>query len=798
MQGLELFSVLGKLVLDKSGFDSDVKQADESGKNLAENLTSYMEKAKKVIKGVFAAVAVKKAASFIWDLANNTATAGDRIDKTSQSLGMSRKAFQEWDYILSQSGASIDSMGMTMKTLTEAIATNSAETAAGLSKLGLSAAQLQSMSAEEQFETLVKAFQEMPEGVEKSRLAVQLFGRGAQSLMPLLNSASGTVDDLRQRAHDLGLVMSDDDVDAAVNFGDALADLQSAWTAIQQKFGAQMLPMFTRGLVAAANALGRVSNAVSKAFQTGDWSEVFSTITDEIGALLPKLINKALDVAAGIFENADKIIDLATSIIVGLMDGIEKAIPKIIQRLPKILNSIWNGIKRLVQSFGNLIIDVINSAFGTKIQKIDLSGVKDAFQWFVDNNDVIVAAITAIVAAFAVTKIIGFVKAIGTLVASFNPLTIILAAVAAAILLVVANWDKIKPWLGKVWKTTVEWVQNAWKAVSDAFDKAGKWVSKVWKTTVEWVQNAWKAVGDAFTEAGKWLGKTWKVTVQWARKAWKAVGDSFTKAGEWVEKTFPTTVKWVRTGWALIKSSFTQAGKWADKAFTSTIEWVQNAWTDVSTAFSAAAGWVKGKAHKIVLSWTATVAKWIKRIWGWITGQPIDDGSGLNGADLNSIKINLLSGTVGKWIKTIWDWVTNGVNIVVNFTKKAVEAATNDSGLLQGGVPSGPAWGESIDAPEVPSGWGFAKGLNYVPFNNYPALLHRGEAVLNQSQGREWRQGGSGFNMRELYEAVASAVASAVSSISIDMDGKAVGNAVTEQVSRNIYRSQMGRRVGVI
>lgn len=783
MQGIELFSVLGKLILDKSGFDNDVKQADESGKNLAENLTSYMEKAKKVIKGVFTAVAIKKTASFIWGLANSTATAGDRIDKTSQSLGMSRKAFQEWDYILSQSGASIDSMGMTMKTLTESIAANSDETAAGLSKLGLSAAQLQSMSAEDQFETLVKAFQEMPEGVEKSRLAVQLFGRGAQSLMPLLNSASGTVDDLRQRAHDLGLIMSDEDVDASVAFGDALADLQSAWTAIQQKFGAQMLPMLTRGLVAAANALGRVSNAVSKAFQTGDWSEVFSTITDEIGALLPKLINKVLDVAAGIFENADKIIDLATSIIVGLMDGIEKAIPKIIQRLPKILNSIWNGIKRLVQSFGNLIIDVINSAFGTKIQKIDLSGVKDAFQWFVDNNDVIVAAITAIVAAFAVTKIIGFVKAIGTLVASFNPLTIILTAVAAAILLVVANWDKIKPWLGKVWKTTVEWVQNAWKAVSDAFDKAGKWVSKVWKTTVEWVQNAWKAVGDAFTEAGKWLGKTWKVTVQWARKAWKAVGDSFTEAGKWVEKTFPTTVKWARIGWALIKSSFTQAGKWADKTFTSTIEWVQNAWNDVSTAFSAAAGWVKDEAHKIALAWSSTVDGWIKTIKGWL------DGTGITEFTLN------IGAKVAEWIERIWDWIKNGITITANFLglgPKEYDGPNKDRDFGGANRTNGGA-GIGDVKPMI-----YAKGLNYVPFDNYPTLLHRGEAVLNQSQSREWRQGGSGFNTRELYDAVASAVASAVSNISIDMDGKAVGNAVTEQVSRNIYRSQMGRRVGVI
>jgi len=87
-----------------------------------------------------------------------------------------------------------------------------------------------------------------------------------------------------------------------------------------------------------------------------------------------------------------------------------------------------------------------------------------------------------------------------------------------------------------------------------------------------------------------------------------------------------------------------------------------------------------------------------------------------------------------------------------------------------------------------------ASGLNYVPFDGYIAELHRGETILNQAQGREWRQNNSGINQQALYSAVASAVAAAVSGIQINMDGRAVGNAVTDQVSRNIYRQQIGFR----
>lgn len=286
MAMMELFQVAAKLVLDKSDYDKDMQDADKSGKSLADNLGSYMEKAKNIISGIMGALAIKKVASDIWNLAKETAAAGDRIDKTSQALGFSRQAFQEWDYILAQNGASIDSLGASMRTLQSAISENSGETAAALSQLGLSAAHLQSISPEEQFEQIVKALQKLPDGAKKSQLAMQLLGRNAQSLMPLLNSSAEATEDLRQRAHDLGLVMSDEDIDASVAFGDALDDLTRTWTGLKQKFGAQVLPFLTKGLQTASDALGKISNAVRNAFKTGDWSGVFKTVVDQLKSIL--------------------------------------------------------------------------------------------------------------------------------------------------------------------------------------------------------------------------------------------------------------------------------------------------------------------------------------------------------------------------------------------------------------------------------------------------------------------------------------------------------------------------------
>lgn len=117
------------------------------------------------------------------------------------------------------------------------------------------------------------------------------------------------------------------------------------------------------------------------------------------------------------------------------------------------------------------------------------------------------------------------------------------------------------------------------------------------------------------------------------------------------------------------------------------------------------------------------------------------------------------------------------------------------SGLSGGGAISGMAG----PMPVIRTPGRHAKGAWDIPFDDYPALLHRGEMVLTASQARRFREGsGGGFDPSAMYQAVAMAVESAVAQIQIKMDSMAVGNAVTKQVSKNIYREQYGRRYATL
>jgi hypothetical protein len=188
---------------------------------------------------------------------------------------------------------------------------------------------------------------------------------------------------------------------------------------------------------------------------------------------------------------------------------------------------------------------------------------------------------------------------------------------------------------------------------------------------------------------------------------------------------------------------------------------------------------IEAKTKEVTIDFAETVTDWYKRIKNWVDGG-------------TKVIVNFWSGTVGQWLQTVLDWVRHGIKIGVEFFNKGVESLTNETGLFQGGEASGPQWGEpSVTDPVFVPGWN-AKGLNYVPYDGY-ALVHRGETILNQDKSRSYRENNS-FSPQDLYNAVAAAVESAISNIQINLDGKQVGNAVTNQVSKNIYKAQYGRR----
>ena len=333
---------------------------------------------------------------------------------------------------------------------------------------------------------------------------------------------------------------------------------------------------------------------------------------------------------------------------------------------------------------------------------------------------------------------------------------------------------KADEWVDNTYRITVNWVQNAWRTVKNALSTAEEWLDNSYRIAVNWVQKGWVVVKGALAKAGEWLGNAYEIAVKWVQNGWVVVKGAFNKAAEWIDKKINTAVNWANNAWDTVSSSFTEAGEWADKTFNTTINWIRGTWTTLNNAFTEAGKW----ANKTFRS----TVDWIRGTW-----DDLAEAFDLAGTKVWESTVNFILGIV----KPINDFIASipkTIEVAVNFVKHVIGAGTNDTGVFQGGEPSGLGWGESFDIPGTPS-WN-AKGNWYVPYDNYPSLLHRGEMVLNKSQARQLRDGSNGTDINS---AVASAVTAAMSKVYVMMSGEKVGDLTTKRIKRNINANSYSR-----
>ena len=218
------------------------KQPFEKGLN--ETKTTATMAGRKIGMAIAGAIAGAVATVGFGHLISSTAKLGDAVDKTSQKMGMSAQAYQEWDFIMQRCGTSMDSMTMAMKTLASSAITSKD----ALSELGISQEEVASLSQEQLFSRTISALQNVEDTTRRTYLAGQLLGRGATELGAVLNMSASDTDALKQRVWELGGVMSQEAVTASAQYTDAMLDLKYAFRGISDTVATSVLPIITSAI----------------------------------------------------------------------------------------------------------------------------------------------------------------------------------------------------------------------------------------------------------------------------------------------------------------------------------------------------------------------------------------------------------------------------------------------------------------------------------------------------------------------------------------------------------------------
>lgn len=368
---MELFKLFGTILVDNKEALNSISQTDSKAKGLMDSIGGGV----KAVAGAAVAVGAATAAgaTAIYGMASKAAEATDTIDKMSQKIGVSRTAYQELDFVLSQSGTSVDKMQSGMKSLTTAIdgvSTGNKAAIENFQKLGVSAVDANGNLRNQEdvlFDT-IDAFQKMEDGTEKARLAQELFGRTGTELMPLLNGQAGSIGEMRKQAHELGLVISDDAVDAGVKFTDTIDQMKRSFGSVVTQIGVKVMPMIQQAADWVLANMPMIQKVVGKAFEIigagvsivvnfiaqliaawAEWADNNQETIDAVMAALKEFWAWAQEIAASVLE--------AIQAFLGALKAFWEAHG---EEIMAIVKPLWEGIKIIVGTALDVLISIFN------------------------------------------------------------------------------------------------------------------------------------------------------------------------------------------------------------------------------------------------------------------------------------------------------------------------------------------------------------------------------------------------------------------------------------------------------
>lgn len=133
-------------------------------------------------------------------LVKTTIDAADNLNDLSQRIGINIKDLATWELAARQSGTSLESVAKGVKGLS----TYMVENGAALRAAGINATDANGALIE-----LADLFQAMPDGIEKTNLAVKLFGKAGMDMIPMLNLGSAGLAEAAAKAEDYGRRMAE-------------------------------------------------------------------------------------------------------------------------------------------------------------------------------------------------------------------------------------------------------------------------------------------------------------------------------------------------------------------------------------------------------------------------------------------------------------------------------------------------------------------------------------------------------------------------------------------------------------
>ena len=425
----QLDKTTGELKDEAEGADKAGDETEEAGKQAKDSEgkwkglgdTVAAVGAAMAAAAAAAAAAIVSAGKALADFAVSGAAYADYLLAMSTVTGMSTEKLQELQYAADLVDVSVDTITGSMKknlaSMSKAQKGNEA-TAAAYKKLGVAVTDANGNLRDDEtvYWELINALGQVEDETQRDVLAMELLGKSASDLNPLIEAGADTMKALGVQAHNAGYVLDEETLDAFGEFDDQLRKLDKGAEAAKNAMGTILLPVLTELAGDGVDLLGQFSRGILDAdgdiSKMGDViSEVLPQVLDIVMGYVPEILDLVMSilgaVGQSILDNLDLIIDSVVEIMKEVLAGILDALPDIVDATVELVvtmaGTIIDNLPTIIEAAIKVIVAVCQGLAEALPELIPamVDAVLLICDTVIDNLDLVIDAAIQLIIALA-------------------------------------------------------------------------------------------------------------------------------------------------------------------------------------------------------------------------------------------------------------------------------------------------------------------------------------------------------------------------------------------------------------
>ena len=311
-------------------------QLPESASKAASALNGINAGAALAVTGIgLLAAAIVKAEKALISMTKESAAFADNIITLSMQTGQTTEQLQEFSYATELIDVSVDTLQGSLTKLTNNMQdtiNGTGNAKASFEALGISVtdADWNMRSANDVFYETIDALGDVKNETERDAMAMDIFGRSAQDLNPLIIQGSETLKAYAQEAHNVGYVLDDEALSALGAVDDAYQRLQKSQEGAKNQLSAEFAPYLTEFYEKITKLIKDGGQALKDSGIVDSFGMLLETVgdiiapTDQLSSdTVPKLteaLRPLAEIMAGIADTIDFISGAATVLTTGIWD----------------------------------------------------------------------------------------------------------------------------------------------------------------------------------------------------------------------------------------------------------------------------------------------------------------------------------------------------------------------------------------------------------------------------------------------------------------------------------------------